>query len=143
MTMYVGPPMILNDLSNPSYFSYYHTISQKIDSVFDKKKNCKKYPNDKYKRYKDCDFEFVRHQVSKEGLNPFWAIKKNKNYTTVTKLKIRCKRLRMKQLFFFFKFRHENGYAYGNLFDGTTSSFCNDPCLKTKEIFIMEILDNL
>ena len=97
--MYVGPPMILNDLSNPAYFSYYHTISQKVDSELDKKKNCRKYPNNKYETFKDCDFEFVRNQVSKEGLNPFWA---TKNYTTVTKLKIRCLKIKYETVIFFF-----------------------------------------
>ena len=84
--MYIGPPMI-HELYYPAYFSYYHTISQIIDSEFDKKKNCKNYPNDNYKKFKDCDFDFVHEQVTKEGLNPFWA---TKNYSTVTKLKIRC-----------------------------------------------------
>ena len=84
--MYTGPSIILNNLSNREYISYIVTISQTIDSELDIEKMCKKYPNDEYQKFKDCDNEFITQEVLKVGLMPYWA---TKNISTATKLRFR------------------------------------------------------
>ena len=86
--MYSGPSIILNDLSNLDYFSYIVTISQTIDSEFDREKMCENYPNDKYQKFADCDNEFLFQEVLKLGIMPFWA---TKNVSNVTKFRFGLK----------------------------------------------------
>ena len=79
--MYTGPSIIL---SYREYLSYFVTITQTIDSEFDIEKMCTNYPNDKYRKFKDCDNEFINQEVLKLGLMPFWA---TKNISTATKFR--------------------------------------------------------
>ena len=82
--MYIGPQMIINDISKAVGLSYIHTIYQTIDSEFDLEKNCRNYPNDEFTKYKDCDDEFMQQELEEHGLMPFWA---TKDYNKVTKLR--------------------------------------------------------
>ena len=90
--MYSGPTIIINNLSqpDPDKLSYFLTISQTIDSELDTEKMCKNYPNDKYQSFKDCDFDFLKQEVSKFGIMPFWA---TKNVSTATKFRSGLKKL--------------------------------------------------
>ena len=48
-------------------------------------------------------------------------------------------------MFFLRFYNGKIGYAYGDLFDGTATSFCRKPCLETKDsciVFIKRILDS-
>ena len=82
--MYIGPQMIINDISKAVGLSYIHTIYQTIDSEFDLEKNCRNYPNDEFAEYKDCDDEFMQQELEEDGLKPFWA---TNNFSSVTKLR--------------------------------------------------------
>ena len=67
-----------------SYLEFVSTISQTIDTEFDQENNCKNYPTENYESFRDCDDEFVKKEVTKTGLIPFWV---TKNYSSVTKLR--------------------------------------------------------
>lgn len=83
--MSLGPLLSINDLANPTYISSIHTISQTVDTEIYILNDCINYPNENYKTFKDCDYEFVQKEVSKFGFVPFWA---TNDLSKVTK--IRC-----------------------------------------------------
>ena len=82
--IYNGPTMEIADLSKPSINEVVLSISQTIDSEQDKDKNCKNYPFQDFKSFKECDDLYVQNQLKRFDLIPFWA---TENYSSVTRFR--------------------------------------------------------
>ena len=76
--------MEIADLSKPSINEVVLSISQTIDSEQDKDKNCKNYPFQNFKSYRECDDLYVQNQLKRFDLIPFWA---TENYSSVTRFR--------------------------------------------------------
>ena len=76
--------MEIADLSKPNVNEVVLSISQTIDSEQDKDKNCKNYPFQNFKSYRECDDLYVQNQLKRFDLIPFWA---TKNYSSITRIR--------------------------------------------------------
>ena len=86
MLDYSGPVIAVEDLNSPKYKNIILSITQFIDSEYDRDKNCVNYPHRAFKSYADCDANFVYNQFNSKykPLMPFWA---TDNLTEVTSLR--------------------------------------------------------
>ena len=113
-----GYPLWIKNLNQEKYVSNLFKISQTIYSTRDANNPCVIYPTNQYKSYDDCDQDYVLDTLKKTtpGLKPFWAVR---NLNDTTKHSV----------------LHNFTYVgYGgteNLFDGTETSDCRNPCLQT------------
>ena len=73
--------------------------------------NCRNYPTEDFETFRDCDAQFVRREVDKMGVVPFWA---TQDLTEVTNITTRPERFDVLTLW--------------NLFDGSKESDCHKPC---------------
>ena len=75
MLDYTGPVISVEDLNSPQNQLIILSISQFIDSEFDRDKNCVNYPHGSFKSYAECDAKFVYDQFSLKykPLMPFWV----------------------------------------------------------------------
>ena len=75
MMDYSGPIITIEDLDSPKANIIILSVSQFIDSEYDRDKNCVNYPHGEFKSYAECDAKFVYNQFSSKykPLMPFWA----------------------------------------------------------------------
>ena len=77
---YRGPFIGIDTLNKLN--SYGVSLKQSYYSDQDEKANCINYPNKKFYSFQDCDEEFVKDEMQKIGVMPFWAAKDNINVTS-------------------------------------------------------------
>ena len=82
---YNGPSTQSENLSRKIIHQSIHSVSQEIDSELDEDKNCRNYPFGNFSSFKDCDDEFVKKEIKKFDLIPFWATGK---ISAVTNLRL-------------------------------------------------------
>ena len=82
---YSGPIITVEDLDSPKAKTIILSISQFIDSEYDKDKNCVNYPHGAFKSYAECDAKFVYNQFSSKykPLLPFWATNDMRGVTSL------------------------------------------------------------
>ena len=80
---YEGSKMKLH-LHKPQSKFFALTLSQMVHLETDEGKNCINYPNKNFKSFRECDENFVYHEI-KENYNfmPFWAAKKVEEITKI------------------------------------------------------------
>ena len=80
---YEGSKMKLH-LHKPQTKFFALTLSQMVHLETDEGKNCINYPNQNFKSFRECDENFVYHEI-KENFNfmPFWAAKKVEEITKI------------------------------------------------------------
>ena len=80
---YEGSKMKLN-LHTPQNRFFALTLSQMIHLETDEGKKCINYPNKNFKSFRECDENFVYHEI-KENYNfmPFWAAKRAEEITKI------------------------------------------------------------
>ena len=82
---YSGPSISNKNLNSPTRQSLILSVSQSIDSPYDKGKNCRIYPHNGFASYGECDKDFVSKEYHKKyKLIPFWL---TENMEEVTKLR--------------------------------------------------------
>ena len=82
---YSGPSISNKNLNSPTRQSLILSVSQSIDSPYDKGKNCRIYPQNGFASYGECDKDFVSKEYHKKyKLIPFWL---TENMEEVTKLR--------------------------------------------------------
>ena len=85
----------------------------------DSSKNCKNYPNKKFKSYSECDQDFVKRSLKDlYSLQPFWAASVN---DTVTLKAYKPEYSKIEAVIF-------------NLYSGATASNCSLPCETTSTL---------
>ena len=82
--MYNGPSLQVHNLSNPRVLSAILSLSQAIDLEEDPNKQCKNYPYKNFKTYKECDDFYMKQELKKYQLIPFWS---TNNLSSVTQLR--------------------------------------------------------
>ena len=81
---YEGENIELQDLSTAKSRTYALTLSQTIDLEEDEGKNCRKYPNKNFCSYRECDENFVYHEVKNNyNMMPFWAARSMDEITDI------------------------------------------------------------
>ena len=85
MMDYSGPIITIEDLASPKANIIILSVSQFIDSEYDRDKNCVNYPHGAFKSYAECDAKFVYNQFSSKykPLMPFWATNDMREVTSL------------------------------------------------------------
>ena len=85
MLDYSGPIITVEDLDSPKAKTIILSISQFIDSEYDRDKNCVNYPHEAFKSYAECDAKFVNNEFSSKykPLLPFWATNDMRDVTSL------------------------------------------------------------
>ena len=85
MMDYSGPIITIEDLDSPKANIIILSVSQFIDSEYDRDKNCVNYPHGAFKSYAECDAKFVYNQFSSKykPLMPFWATNELREVTSL------------------------------------------------------------
>ena len=85
MMDYSGPIITIEDLDSPKANIIILSVSQFIDSEYDRDKNCVNFPHGAFKSYAECDAKFVYNQFSSKykPLMPFWATNELREVTSL------------------------------------------------------------
>ena len=60
-------------IGDPGYFNkYVIEISENVYVEEDPSKKCRKYPNDEYESFTDCDNQYLRNVCKKHNISPIW-----------------------------------------------------------------------
>ena len=108
-----------NSKNDGIFRAYSFEFSQNIFVEKDSSKNCKNYPNKKFKCYSECDQDFVKRSLKDlYSLQPFWAASVN---DTVTLKAYEPEYSKIEAVIF-------------NLYSGATASNCSLPCETTSTL---------
>ena len=116
---YEGDNVNVDDLLDPTYKSFFLTLSQIIYLEKESGINCRNYPNVEFNSYQECDERFVYNEMkNKHKIMPFWAAKTLDEVTTLTQ-------------YHFDQSNYTTSPYYG-LIAGIDESNCPLPCKITK-----------
>ena len=116
---YDGSNVDVDDLLEPTYKSFFLTLSQIIYLETKSGFNCRNYPNNEFNSYQECDEHFVYNEMrNKHKIMPFWAAKTLDEVTTLTH-------------YHFDRSNYTSSPYYG-LMTGIDESSCPLPCKITK-----------
>ena len=71
----------MEDLTVPYVKRFMIKLEQTLDSELDPHKRCKRYPNEEFSTYNNCDENYIYTYFMKLGLMPFWAAKQLEEIT--------------------------------------------------------------
>ena len=114
MLAYQGPSVRIDDVSSNKGREVKTLIRLSQDIIPERDLRCKNYPYNHFKKYKDCDEEFVMKEVKlRRNVTPVWA---TTDLESVTKL------------------YHVDGseLMMSYFFQGALVSSCYKPCVSTK-----------
>ena len=140
---YDGTPLVLEfsiQSQSQIYQEYFLTLSQRINLEMDSGFNCLNYPSKEFQSYRDCDEDYVYHQMKQTyKIMPFWAANTLDEVTSLMWVQSsKPGQIKTSVL------RSYNSSAmamdFDNLFDGTVESNCPKPCKSTK---VSTIQDNM
>ena len=129
MLSYNGPEIKLLDLhSDAKLFKVGFQLSQSIFIEHEGNIGCVNYPIENYENYRECDEDFMSHQINNlYGITPFWAAEDLSDVTLNKFDKFISLQIKMK----YFRSVKVDNMTMISYMDGTQTSSCKEPCLNT------------
>ena len=124
-TNYEGSNINIDSLADPSYKSFFLTLSQTIYLETESGINCRNYPNNEFESFQECDEYFVYNKMKNHHkIMPFWAAKTLDEVTTLTH-------------YHFDQSNYTTSPYYG-IISGIDESNCPLPCKLTKVLLLIK-----